>query len=72
MLTTKLYNLKELIEEYLALEKEHSEMCHCWEHGDASDQACSDPGLQYELEEKMEAKYKEIEQMWNTIHQSLK
>lgn len=50
MLNELLYDLEEIIEK----KNELNQMCAEWESGDAESQACSDPGLQYQLEEEIE------------------
>ncbi len=52
--------LKDLIEEYETLVIEARDMSEAWNSEDESNRACSDPGLQYELDMKIEAKTEEI------------
>lgn len=69
-MSSRLNRLKNLIEEYGDARQDLDNMAHNWSNGDAYDQACSDPGLQYAKELECEVMYENIVELCQEIADS--
>lgn len=64
-MNTTLYEIRNLIDEIEALEEELNYMCEAWDGDDPYEAASSDPGLQFEKEEEIAEKYRELRETYN-------